>query len=124
LRRAPDNEEVTALCTVARERTLAGDLVNFVYLDGIEGRRLAHAGFAEEGVRLSRQAAETADTTDNFDVLSHAWHSLAETLVLAGELDEATQAAARSIEVRTAKGDVAGAAALERRYRELGVEPA
>ena len=124
LRRRPDDEEVAALCAEARERTLAGDLVNFVYLDGIEGRRLVHSGSAEEGVRLGRQAAETADTTDNFDVRSHAWHALAETLVLAGELDEAARAAAKSIEIRTAKGDVAGAAALERRYRELGVRPA
>ena len=116
-RRPPDDEEVAALCAVARERTLAGDLVNFVYLDGIEGRRLAHAGSAEEGIRLSRNAAETADTTDNFDVRSQAWHALAETLVLADDHEEAGRAAARSIEIRTAKGDVAGASALGRRYR-------
>ena len=124
LRRPPDDEEVGALCKAARERTLAGDLVNFVYLDGIEGRRLAFSGSAEEGIRLGRTAAETADTTDNFDVRSHAWHALAETLVLADELEEARRAAAESIAIRTAKGDVAGVAALGRRYLELGVQPA
>ncbi len=124
LRRPPDDEEVAALCAVARERMLAGDLVNFVYLDGIEGRRLAHAGSAEEGILLSRQAAETADTTDNFDVRSHAWSALAETFVLVGDPDEAGRAAAKSIEIRTAKGDVAGAAALERRYRSSELQPA
>jgi hypothetical protein len=123
-RRPPEDEEVAALCAIARERTLAGDLVNFVYLDGLEGRRLAHAGSPEEGIRLSRGAAETADATDNFDVRSHAWYSLAETLVLAGKVEEAGHAAARSLEIRSTKGDVAGAAALARRYQELGVQPA
>ena len=119
-----DDEEVARLVEVARDRTLAGDLVNFVYLDGIEARRLAHAGSTTEASELARKAAGTADTTDNFDVRSHAWYSLAETLVLVGELDEAAGAATRSIEVRTAKGDVAGAAALARQYEALGVQPA
>ena len=123
LTRPPDDEEVSALCAVARERTLAGDLVNFVYLDGIEARRLAHAGSADEAIARARTAAETADTTDNFDVLSHAWYAFAETLALADEVDEGRRAAAKSIAVRVAKGDVAGAVALERRYARLGLEP-
>jgi class 3 adenylate cyclase/tetratricopeptide (TPR) repeat protein len=122
--RRPDDEEVARLVEVARDRTLAGDLVNFVYLDGIEARRLAHAGSSSEASELARKAAETADTTDNFDVRSHAWYSLAETLVLVGDLDEAARAAIKSVEVRIAKGDVAGAAALERQYEKLGVQPA
>ena len=121
LTRSPDDREVAELWRLARERTLEADLVNFVYLDGIEARRLAHAGSAAEGIELARKAAETADETDNFDVRSHAWYALAETLVLAGELEEAARAAATSIEIRTAKGDVAGAAALERRFEELGI---
>ncbi|HEX4745929.1 MAG TPA: adenylate/guanylate cyclase domain-containing protein [Gaiellaceae bacterium] len=122
LRRPPDDEEVAMLCAAARERTLVGDLVNFVYLDGIEGRRLAHAGSATEGVRLSRKAAETADTTDNLMVRGHAWHALAETYVLAGDAGEAGRAAAESIAIRRAKGDVADVAALARRYEQLGVD--
>jgi hypothetical protein len=118
-RRSPDDEEIAHLLEAARERSLAGDLVNFVYLDGIEARRLAHAGSTSEASRLARRCAETADTTDNFDACSHAWYALARTLVLTGELDEATRAAARSIEIRVAKGDVAGAAVLERSYAEL-----
>ena len=121
---APDDPEVAELCARARERSLAGDLVNFVYLDGIEARRLAHAGSTAEGIELARKAAETADTTDNFDVRSHAWHALAETFSLAGDPDGAGRAAAKSIEIRVAKGDVAGAAALERRYAELDLKPA
>jgi class 3 adenylate cyclase/tetratricopeptide (TPR) repeat protein len=122
--RSPDHEEVARLVTGARERTLAGDLVNFVHLDGIEARRLAHAGSRAEAVELARQAAETADTTDNFSVRADTWYMLAETLVLVGELEEAGPAAARSIEIHVAKGDVAGVAARERRYEELGVRPA
>jgi tetratricopeptide (TPR) repeat protein len=120
--RSPDDEEIARLVTVARERTLAGDLVNFVYLDGIEARRLAHAGSVADAKALAHKAAETADTTDNFDVRSHAWQSLAETLMLAAEPEEARRAATRSIEIRAAKGDVAGVAALERAYHELGLE--
>jgi hypothetical protein len=56
-------------------------------------------------------------------VRSHAWYARAETLVLLGRAEEARQAAAESIAIRIAKGDVAGAAALERRYTELGVQP-
>jgi class 3 adenylate cyclase len=122
--RPPDDEEVARLVEVARDRTLAGDLVNFVYLDGIEARRLAHSGSSAEGIRIGRKAAETADTTDNFDVRSHAWYALADTAVLVGDLEEAARAGARSIAIRIAKGDVAGAAALERRYETLGVQPA
>jgi hypothetical protein len=118
-RKSPEDEEVAQLLEAARKRSLAGDLVNFVYLDGIEARRLAHAGSTSEAGRLALRCAETADTTDNFDACSHAWYALARTLVLTGELDEATRAAARSIEIRVAKGDVAGAAVLERSYAEL-----
>ena len=76
--------------------------MNFVHLDGIEARRLAHAGSTKSGVELARRAAQTADETDNFDVRSHAWYAFAETLILADELEEAGRAAARSIEIRTA----------------------
>jgi tetratricopeptide (TPR) repeat protein len=123
-RRPPDDDEIARICVSARERTLAGDLVNFVYLDGIEARRLAHAGSAEEAVKLARRAVETAETTDNFDVRSHVWLALAETLRLTGDTDEAGRAAGESIAIRTAKGDVAGAAALERHFDEVGVVPA
>ena len=124
LRRPPDDEEVVALCEAARERTLAGDLVNFIYLDGIEARRLAYGGAAARAAELARAAVETAEQTDNFDVRSHAWASLAETLLLIDASDEAGRAAQESIAIRTAKGDIAGAAALERRFAELGVVPA
>ena len=122
--RPPDDEEIVALCASARERTMEGDLVNYVYLDGIEAQRLAHVGSSQAAVELGRRAAATADTTDNFVVRSHAWESLAQTLLLAGEPDDAARAAAKSIAIRFAKGDVAGAAALERAYAELGLEPA
>ena len=54
---------------------------------------------------------------------SHAWYARAETLVLLGQAEEAHRAAAESIAFRIAKDDVAGVAALERRYAELGVLP-
>jgi tetratricopeptide (TPR) repeat protein len=121
--RPPDDEEIVALCAAARERTLEGDLVNLVYLDSIEARRLAHEGSSEAATRLGRRAAETADTTDNFVVRSTVWASLAATLLLTGDREEARRAAAMAIAIRVEKGDVAGAAALERGLADLGVEP-
>ena len=124
LTRPPDDAEIIALYASARERTLDGDLVNFVYLDSIEARRLAHEGSREAAAEFGRRAADTADTTDNFDVRSTAWASLAETLLLNGDREEAEHAGARSRSIRIAKGDVAGAAALERDFANLGLEPA
>jgi hypothetical protein len=124
LRRPADDEEVAAICATARERTLAADLVNFLYLDQIEARRLAHQGDSAAAVQLARSAVETADTTDNYAVRGHAWASLAETLAFVGEGVEAGQAALDSISIHTAKGDVAGAAALESRFTEIGIIPA
>jgi hypothetical protein len=124
LRRAPDDEEVAALCAVARERSLGADLVNFVYLDGIEAQRLAYQGSAADGIALGRRAVETIDATDNVNVRSHTWYALAETLRLAAEPDEAGRAARESIAIRLAKGDVCGAAALEREFAARGVRPA
>ena len=122
LTRSPDDVEVARLVTAARERTLGGDLVNFVYLDGGEARRLAYAGSASKGVKLARKAVATADETDIFDVRSSAWYAFAETLLIAGEREEAGHAARESIDIRLAKGDVAGVSALERRYAELGLQ--
>jgi class 3 adenylate cyclase len=122
--RPPDDAEVAELCARARERSLPADLINFLYLDALEGHRLAHEGSGEAGVELVRGALETAETTDNFDVRSTAWASLAETLLLVGEREEAGQAAASSIAIRAAKGDVSGVAALERGFRARGLEVA
>jgi hypothetical protein len=122
--RSPDDAEVAELCAKARERSLVGDLVNFVYLDAIDARRLAYDGSAADAADLARRAVDAADTTDNFDVRGSAWASLAETLVLAGDLPGAGRAAAESMAIRAAKGDVSGVEALERGFAELGVQPA
>jgi hypothetical protein len=122
--RPPDDPEIAEICSVARERSLAGDLVNFVFLDGIEARRLAVSGSRKEASGVARRAVENAETTENFEARSVAWQALAETLVLVDEPEEALVAAITSLDIRKAKGDVAGVAALERRYTELGVRPA
>jgi class 3 adenylate cyclase/tetratricopeptide (TPR) repeat protein len=122
--RLPDDTEVAELCARARNRSLPGDLINFLYLGALDGHRLAYEGSGEAGVELVRRSLEIAETTDNFDVRSTAWASLAQTLLLVGELEEAGQAAANSIAIRAAKGDVSGVAALERGFRALGVKPA
>jgi hypothetical protein len=121
LRKDPDDAEVVSLCETARQRTLPGDLVNFIYFDGIDARRLAHSGSVEEGIALAERGVETADRADHFEVRVSAWHALTETYRLAGRPHDAARAAAHAIAIRTAKGDIAGVAALERRFSELGL---
>jgi hypothetical protein len=54
-------------------------------------------------------------------VRSHAWASLAKTLLLAGQQAEAGRAARETVAIRIAKGDVTGASALEQMFGELGL---
>ena len=119
LTQIPDDDEVARICTAARERSLEGDSSTTSTSTGRSPPARIPADRAARRWNWRGGGGTTADTTDNFDARSHAWYAFAETLLLAGEADEARTAAATSIEIRTAKGDVAGAAALERRYAEL-----
>jgi tetratricopeptide (TPR) repeat protein len=122
-RRGPE-AEIAALCAAARERTLSEDLVNFVYLDGIEGLLCARRDQCDEAKRLARRCVETADGTDHFDVISFARLFAAETLALCDENDEAATLAEEAVAVHVAKGDVTGAALARSRVREIGLEVA
>jgi class 3 adenylate cyclase/tetratricopeptide (TPR) repeat protein len=116
--------EVDALCAVVRERSIAGDLVNFIELDGVEARMLARRGQLDEGMSLGRRAVESADTTGFFELRSEARIALAEVLSAAGETEGLTSTAQDALAIHEAKGDVAGHAWLRERLVALGADVA
>jgi tetratricopeptide (TPR) repeat protein len=114
-------DEVEPLCLWARERTNADDLVNFVFLAGLEGLLLARRGHREEAEQSARRAVELGETTDFFDARAWPRLVLAETLALAGRTDEAAESGAQALAIHEAKGDVTGAARARERLAEAGV---
>jgi len=114
-------DEVGPLCGAARETTGADDLVNFVELAGLEGGLLAQRGSHDEADLRARRAVELAETTDFFEIRAWARLMLAETLALAGRMDEASEQAAEGLAHYDAKGDVTGAARARERLDVLGI---
>ena len=115
-------DEVGRLCEVARETTGADDLINFVELDRLGGGLLARRGRHEEAEVHVRRAVELAETTDFSEARAWARLMLAETLVLAGRTEEASEEAATGLGHYDAKGDVTGAARARDRLVKLGIE--
>jgi tetratricopeptide (TPR) repeat protein len=120
-RSADADPEVDVLCAVARERTISGDLVNFVGLDWTEARMLARRGRFDEAVALARRGLESADTTDLFDLRSKARLALAEVLSRAGEREEVERLAEEVLSLHELKGDVTGRAWARRRLDGMGI---
>ena len=114
-------DEIEALCVRARELTGTDDVVNFVFLDGVEGVLLAHSGRPDEGSELAKRAIELAETTDFFEL--RAWSRLwcAETLAMVGQTGEAAQLSAQAVAIHEAKGDVTGAARARERFAGFGI---
>jgi hypothetical protein len=115
-------DEVETLCATGRELTTAHDLVNFVYLDMIEGCMSARAGRDAEADERARRAVALAETTDHYELRGNARLFLAEALVLAGSADDASAEAAAGLAHFDAKGDLSGAARARVRLAELGIE--
>jgi len=115
-------DEVGRLCEAARETTGADDLINFVELDRLGGGLLARRGRHEEAEVHVRRAVELAETTDFSEARAWARLMLAETLVLAGRTEEASEEAATGLGHYDAKGDVTGAARARDRLVKLGIE--
>jgi class 3 adenylate cyclase/tetratricopeptide (TPR) repeat protein len=115
-----DDLEVQTLCDVTRERSIAGDLVNFVSVDTTEARLLARRGRLEEAVALARRAVGSADETDLVDLRSKARLGLAEVLSRAGQPDELAVTAEEILTIHDAKGDVTGGTWARGRLERLG----
>jgi tetratricopeptide (TPR) repeat protein len=123
LEREGRDDESRKLCLLARERTLADDITNFVMADAIEARLAAKSGELEQAEALARQAVELAGSTDFVDLRGmHSRAVLAEVLALRGERNEAVGEAAEALAVHRAKEDVAYAAVLLDGFLRLGIE--
>jgi class 3 adenylate cyclase/tetratricopeptide (TPR) repeat protein len=115
-------DEVEQLCEAARETTGTDDLINFVRLDGFEGGLLARRGSHGDAEEHARRAVALAETTDFYIARAWARLMLAETLALAGRMDEASEEAAAGLVHYDAKGDVTGAVRARERLDELGIQ--
>ena len=115
--------EARELCEVARERTLAGDLVNFIYLDVVEGELAAMEGRLDEAERHARRAVERAETTDFVFLRGlRSRGALGAVLARRGKTEEAAVVAAHAVGLHASKGDVAGVRLLREQFEKAGVD--
>jgi hypothetical protein len=117
-----DLDEVAALCELVRERSISGDLVNYLLLDAVEARLLARRGRTDEALPLARRAVETADSTDYFDLRSRSRLALVDVLGAAGGRAESDSLAGEILSIHDAKGDLTGHAWARRRLEQLGAQ--
>jgi hypothetical protein len=114
-------DEVETLCATGRHTT-SEDVVNFVYLDMIEGCLCARRGQHAEAEERVRRAVALADTTDFYWLRGTSRLRLSEALALAGRVDGASEEAAAGLAHFAAKGDSTNAALARERLAELGIE--
>ena len=115
-------EEVEALCSTGRDLTAAHDLINFVYLDMLEGCLYAQRGQHVDADERLRRAIALAETTDFYWLRGSAQLFMAEALLLAERRAEASEAAVVGLAHFDAKGDKTGAASARERLGVLGIE--
>jgi class 3 adenylate cyclase/tetratricopeptide (TPR) repeat protein len=114
--------EAKELCARGRELTSIEDVVNFIFLEGLDAGFSAREGRHEEAETSVHRALELAETTDFFEARAWARLMVAETLALGGRSPEAVEAAAEALAIHEAKGDVTGAARARERLVELGIQ--
>jgi class 3 adenylate cyclase/tetratricopeptide (TPR) repeat protein len=117
-------DEIEALCEKGRAYTTPDDLVNFFYLDLIEGGACARRGQHTKAEEKARRAVALADTTDFYGIRGTGRLRLAEVLALAGKTSEASHEAADGLAHYRAKGDLASDAVARERLAALDIEVA
>jgi hypothetical protein len=108
----------------ARATTSSDDLVNFVFLDSIEGALLARDGRFDEAEARACHAVDLTATIDHVQTRTRALRYLAEVLAFVGRAEGAQSAAADALAILDAKGDVTGAARMRELFARLGLEVA
>jgi hypothetical protein len=119
-----DVAEIESLCRVARERTIEGDLANFIGLGWADARLLAASGDLDAAETAARQALVQSDETDHFLMRARSRVVLAEVLHHAGREVDARPLAAEGLSIYEAKEDVSGAARWRSYLAERGIEVA
>ena len=115
-------DEVPLLLDQARATTATDDIVNFIFIDMIEGAVLANAGRLDEAEAIGRRSVELADTTDYVYARPIAHSLFAETLALDGKQDGAMEHASIAMEILAAKGNIMLAARLRERLAAVGLD--
>ena len=116
------HDEAGSWCAKARATAEPGDVVNFVFIDAIEGALLAREGRPDEAEARARHAVELTEGIDFQEGRATARRYLAEVLFLAGRTPEAHAFAGEALAIREAKGDLAGAARDRELFARLGIE--
>jgi tetratricopeptide (TPR) repeat protein len=105
-----DLAEIESLCAAARERTIAGDLANFIGLGWADARILAATGDLAAAETAARETLARADETDHFLMRARSRIVLTEVLHRARRDGDARPLASEALSIHEAKGDVTGAA--------------
>ncbi|MFO7572558.1 MAG: adenylate/guanylate cyclase domain-containing protein [Gaiellaceae bacterium] len=116
------SERAAELCARGRALTTPEDLINFVYLDMIEGGIAAEDGRLDDGEARVRHAVALSEKTDFYWCRAASLVRLAEVLALSGRTVEASETAAAGLAVYRSKGDLAGTALARERLAPLGIE--
>jgi predicted ATPase/class 3 adenylate cyclase len=111
--------EAESLASVSREAASDDDIISQVKWRGALATVLARRGEADRAEALAREAVALASPTDFPLLQGHALDDLAEVLELGGRTEEALPVLEEAIRTYEAKGDIASAAALTSRLREL-----
>jgi len=113
--------EVPELLETTRSTSTPDDLVNFIYLDALEGAVHAGEGRLTEAQAAGRRALDLAETTDFFFVRAWVRVVLADTLSRTDGRAEASTLAAEALAIVDAKGDLAGGARIREHLDRLGI---
>jgi hypothetical protein len=114
--------EIPELLDVVRTTSTPDDVVNFVYLDSLEGALHASEDRLTEAEAAGRRALEMAEATDYFFARAWVRLMLAATLAKSDRSAEARALAAESLAILDAKGDLTCAARYREHLDRLGIE--
>jgi hypothetical protein len=114
--------EIPELLDVVRTTSTPDDVVNFVYLDALEGAFHASENRLTEAEVAGRRALGIAEATDYFFTRAVVRLLLAATLAKSDRSPEARALAAESLAILVAKGDLTGAARCREQLDRLGIE--
>ena len=104
-----------------RSTSTPDDVINFVYLDALDGAVHASEGRFAEAVAAGIRALELAETTDYFFSRASVRVLLADTLMRSERPSEASDHASEALAILDAKGDAAGSARVRDHLDRLGI---
>ena len=113
--------EIPELLEIVRSTSTPDDLVNFVYLDALDGAVHAGEGRLSEAVEAGRRALGMAETTDYFFMRAWVRLLLADTLMRDEQAVEAGVLASESLAILEAKGDATGGTRFREHLDRLGI---